>query len=244
MCFMNLERGVREPEALWEYIKYLRKTAGYKMGEFSGLIGCSFVHGSRIEKPFHRTHIAPSIRLLKKVAKVCAKNSKERKILEEKLLFKRARLFFAKDVVEDTLDQLTTSTVSSIYGLQFSSESMPKGFIERLRQDTENISEDSTGAKTSLPREILNAVLQGKLSLSAQKVTDLAKKLKQPEEDYMLLAGYLPDGLRRLTSDKDFMELIRISAKLSPGEFEKLGTTLRNILSLIKQSPPKKKEGK
>lgn len=225
-----------EPEAIWDYIKYLRKQKGHNLTEFAEIIDCTAVHASRIEKPYHTSRCAASPRLLGRIAAACAEDEESREILKKKLMMKRARMLYSKEVVEDAFSD--PASYPQLY-----SDSMPKEFIQRLQKDTEDIAEANVVAKLAMTREALSAVLAGRMLLSKHKVLDLAKKLSQSGEEYLLLAGYNTDGIRRLFLDKHFLELMKRAKKLSPEEIEQLGVALGSILSLIKKPSDKKKGG-
>lgn len=228
--------GGNEPEDVWDYIKYLRKQRGYNLIRFSELIDCTPVHAGRIEKPYSVSHCAASVKLLKRIAAVCADDMEPRDLLEKNLLMRRAKMRYSKEVAEDLY--LNPESYPQLY-----SDGMTKEFIQRLQNDTRGIRKSNALVTLAMTHEELKAVLEGRLLLSRRKVLDLARKLKQPVEEYMLLAGYITDGIRNLFTDSNFLALMKRARKLSPEEIKQLGTAMGSMLSLIKKPSDKKKEG-
>jgi len=226
----------KEPEAIWDYIRYLREKKGYSLATFAALIECSFVHAARIEKPYHVTHNSASPKLLKRIAAVCGADEQSRDILVKKLMMKRARIFYSGDIVDDVFSKPAVNSRS--YG-----EGMPVEFIERLRHDSQATARENIFPKLSITPETLREVLEGRFVLSARSVASVARKLRQPVDEYLLLAGYTNQGIRRLFSNQHFLELMKKAEKFSPEEIDKLGIAVGSMLSLLKKSDDKKKEG-
>jgi transcriptional regulator with XRE-family HTH domain len=226
----------KEPETLWDYIKYLRERENLTLHEFAKKINCHYFHATTIEKDFKVSGRTASAELLKEIAKVCSHNAEERKKIEYNLTLRRARIFFQKEVAGSiTLTDLKAESF-------ISAESMPVPLIERLRTDIANLEDKKIINKLSITKYALDSILAGKYLLSKRKVSEIAKKFKQPEYEYLLLAGYIPDFLYRVINNPDFEHFIHRSKNLSDNDIEKAGTALTNILNLILHSN-KKKEG-
>lgn len=246
-----------EPEYLWDYIKYLRERNNYDYVEFARRIKCSYVHVTQIEREYNVVRRTASPALLKTIADVCSKNPEDRMLLEQKLLRKRARIVLQQDLAEHAFGDLSMDSF-------IVSDSMPKVFIERLKKDISNLEDKNVITKLSITKTALDAVLAGRYFLSHRKVSEIAKRFKQPENEYLILAGYIPESLRKLIDNEHFIELLEKNpvslhkiiynvhfrkllenAKhLTEGDIERLGIALGNMLNLLTISDTKKRRAR
>ncbi len=232
----NMEKTEVEPELLWDYIKYLREKNNYELNEFARRIDCSYFHATMIEREYHLAKRTASPELLKSIARVCSKNTEERKQIEHKLLLRRARIFFQKEVAENTFADLTSESF-------IVSDSMPKPFIERLEKDINTLEDKNAISKLSITKIALDAVLNGRYLLSHRKVSEMARRFKQPEDEYLILAGYIPESLRKIIDNEHFRDLLEKAKHLNENDIERLGIALSNMLILVTTNDNKKKEG-
>jgi len=234
MSDMAIENN--EPDTLWEYIKFLRNKNKWSHEEFADKIGISVYHATSIEKDYKKVRRAASLKLVRTIAKVCAKNEKERKEIEYKLTLRRTNVFFEANAV-----------AASLLGLKAESfivtETMPTPFIERVKRDIDNLEDKSVTNRLSITQYALESMLAGKYYLSKRKVAEIAKRFKQPEHEYMLLAGYMPDSLHRIITKEGFEKFIEQSKNISDSNLEKLGITLSTIADLWITARAEKKEG-
>lgn len=224
----------QEPITLWDYIKYLRENNNLTIAEFAKQIGTGYFHATTIERDFNVVKRTASSELLKQIAKVCSRNEKDRKDVEHKLMMRRARIFFQKEVLDMTL--LGIKAESFIV-----TESMPKAFIDRVRTDIQALPDTGIIDRLSITRFAVDSMLSGKYYLTKKKVIELAKRFGQSEQDYLSLAGYMPDSFQKLLANPYFSAFLSRTDALSESDLNKCGSVLETLLNIFISD--KKKEG-
>jgi hypothetical protein len=112
----------------------------------------------------------------------------------------------------------------------------------RLQFYISEMSKEVIVEKLYITTDTLDRVLSGQLTLSRHRVADLARKLGQPEDEYLILAGYVPQNAKRILLNPGFLNLVRISSRMSNGELWRIGLALNSIYLLY--TLPGGKKGK
>ena len=214
----------REPEVLWDYIRYLRKRNNMKIPDFARAVGCSAYHARAIEMPFDasvRRSAGPQ--LLSSIAEVCSNTPEECVKIEEKLFLLYVKMRFGKNIAVRLNEDC----------LYLPSETMSKHFIERLRHDIEHCNNKNILNDLSIEKPILDAVLAGRTHLSRHRVIQLARELNQNENEYLLLGDFMPDDLRILATNRGFSRLITHISTFNDSQIQKIGTIFGKIIDLM-----------
>ncbi len=110
--------------------------------------------------------------------------------------------------------------------------SMNPEFIERLKKDLAG-KDDSFYKSLPVSKErLFDIIVLGKGKLSRVEVIGLARKLNQPVDEYIDLAGYTPEVFKKLLRHKNARLLFRSMGELSDKEFDQVINSLTNVLKL------------
>lgn len=118
---------------------------------------------------------------------------------------------------------------------------MPPEFIEKLRDDIKN-KDDSFFASLSMSKDKLFDVLIGKTRLSRLEVIELSRKLNQSLDEYVYIAGYLPEEFTRVLKNPRMMESLRTAGKLSDKDINQAITAFQDVLKEFEKRHPSKKK--
>jgi len=92
-----------------------------------------------------------------------------------------------------------------------------------------------------LRRFLINKALQGQCFLSRKCVIELARTLKQPMEEYLLLANHLPEDMKNLIEHKGAAVMFRTLGNLDASEMDEvldvISDVLRDYKSKKRKSP-------
>lgn len=115
---------------------------------------------------------------------------------------------------------------------KFASEGfMSLKFIQRLKKDLENLNNpEEFYSSLKIPKEIIEEVLEGKLTLNRTSVIELAQKLNQPVHEYLALSYYIPDEITKFVKYESIIELFRKLSVLTPNEIEEALQTISVVL--------------
>lgn len=113
------------------------------------------------------------------------------------------------------------------------SKLMPEDFLKRLKQDVEYVGISKVVRALGCPQDFLEKVFEGKIALSRQEVIKLAGILDQPVEEYMVLAGYMPESLAKLLKDKESTKILfRIFKHVPASKLTAFLSKLEELLNL------------
>jgi len=209
-------------------IKKIREKLGLSVKEFSRKIKVTEVYARQIEKIPEKNEqiMIPSIEVIKRIAEIAGKTESEKRQIEKKLLLERTKLLIPDEIREDLLVEKGKLVIGS-------SMSMP--FIARLKEDLRKNKEnlESIYKQTNLTKEDLKSVLESKAILSREKVISLALALGQPVDQYLILADYMPDELKKYLSNQHLLAFRKLS-KLSPEDINQMVDVLENTLRFLK----------
>jgi len=105
-------------------------------------------------------------------------------------------------------------------------------FVERLKKDLAG-KDDSFYKSLPVSKEkLFDIIVLGKGKLSRVEVIGLARKLNQPVDEYIDLAGYTPAVFKKLLEHKNARLLFRSMGELSDKEFDQVINSLTNVLEL------------
>lgn len=215
---------------LWDEIKKLRIKAGLKQKELAAKIGCSPVRISQIEMPPEQGGHLPSVDLIKKLVSVLVQEEEERKKLELKLLFEKTKLEAPKKVVEHFFPDEQKETFI------LSESGMPDAFIKRVKDDMDKtMLKESVKEKTGLDDKKLDAFLQGRYTLPRQTVIALAMAMGQPVEEYLLLANYIPENLKKLIKNHALSNVFRSLSEMSAEDISDMINVISTTIEIIKK---------
>ena len=194
-------------------IKYLRKSLNLTQEEFAKSLGVEQGYISQIENNQRK----PSIEVLQKLYEVY--NISADYILQDKL----QNPYPAVSVVAERVAKYEVGIITE--------GNMPIAFIERLKEDIENISsKEAFYASLETPRETIEKALEGKTILSRRSVIELAMALKQPVHEYLALADYIPDEIRKVVKRESVIKMFKKLAKLNPDEIDEVMDAISKLL--------------
>ena len=180
-----------EPVGLSQLVRQVRMAKGWSTTQLGVRMGYAQPHISQIEneRSRHPGGWIPSEAFLRKFSEVCTSSVEEEALLRQRLLVLRAR-----EVVPVEVRGYLSSSVQ---------ESMPAPFLTRVQRDVGR-------ARAATMKRVdrvcglegrLGFVLQGFGHLTPLEVGLVAHALTQPADQYLLLAGYVSDGMRALLED-------------------------------------------
>lgn len=137
-----------------------------------------------------------------------------------------------------TVQELQNETGYTLAANNILRARMPDEFIKRLNADIQKQGEDFWD-KPSIPKELLQSVLQGSGIISRRDVIEIAHILNQPIHEYLMLSEYLPEEFEIIKHSSAF-DMFRTLNKLSPEEIEQVLQALHGVLSLYVQKKPEK----
>lgn len=120
-------------------------------------------------------------------------------------------------------------------------QSMPIAFIERLKKDLSNKNDDFYKS-LSIPKERIDAALNGLVLLARVEVIELARKLNQPIENYVWLAGLEPEMFDVLLEKDSVKALLREASKMSDKDLDNLMDVMDTTLKVFLDKKLKEKE--
>ncbi len=216
--------------ALWDEIRDLRIKAGLKQKDVAAKIGCSAMRISQIEKPQEHSGNLPSPNLIRKIAAFFADSEDDRKKLELKLLYERAKLESPAEVVEHFFPNKT----KEIFIL--ANTGMPVVFISRVQDDMDKtMLKESVKEKTGLDDKAMNAFLNGRHVLPRETVIAVAIAMNQPIEEYLLLADYIPENLKDLVKNQAMSNIFRNLTDMSPDDMSDMINVINATIDIIKK---------
>ncbi len=118
---------------------------------------------------------------------------------------------------------------------------MPPEFIEKLRDDIKN-KDDSFFASLSMSKDKLFDVLIGKQKLTRIEVIELARKLNKSLDEYVYLAGYMPEEFTRVLENPRMMESLRAAGNLSDKDINQAIDAFQDVLKEFEKRHPSKKK--
>lgn len=177
---------------LWEMLRILRQQTGMSQAKLAHVVGASPMHIGVIERPHTRERSVPSVELLRKLVDVLVPIPEDRPATLLQVLLARARMTAPPEIASRlTLD----ATAREGPAPPFSAGGFPAPFLARLRHDLHGMAKQDLAhlvAAIDCSEERFQQVLKGHGLLSSQQVLGVANQLRQPEDDYLILAGYLP----------------------------------------------------
>lgn len=173
----------------------------------------------------------PGPESLKSMLRVLIEDEKQRAEVQRYCLFLLAKAKAAPEIRDYLrLDdkQITARPVEAL--------SMPQGFVERLKLDYEAaLNDPKISEDIEFERPVIEGAISGKIYLSRPAVVKLARKLNQPLEEYLSLAGYIPDEVFRLLKNRKFMIILRTIHRLSEDELDMLLDVILKVLKIFKK---------
>ncbi len=219
---------------LADEVKKLRERHRLTKAEFAGSLGLSPMYVTLLERTPSKRKFIPSVKVIRKIAELFTFGEEERIVTERKLLLELAKLK-APDEIASYFEN-TDKEERLYYG-----ESMPLVFIEKLRKDAKCLEDSDKKAinkmlkKSGITQNEFEALKQCKYTVNRQKVIALAIALKQPVEEYLLLADYLPDNIKNLSKNKKWATMLGSFADLSPETIDQMIDIIQNIISMYKK---------
>lgn len=217
---------------LWELISDIRLKHGLTQKEFAQRIKRSAMAVSLMERSPGNGGSIPSERVLREIAAEFSATIDEKREMEQILLLARARAI-APSEIAGLFDNKIKQFLSS-------GERMPEAFITRLSEDINALPDKALFyKKLSFDKALVERALNGEVVLSRSSVIELAQKLNQSVEGYLLLSDYLPAELGLLAQNKQVLTLFRSMGNLEHNELDQLLQVVSGVLSL--HNSPKKK---
>lgn len=216
-------------QRLHEIIKAIRLKHGLDQVEFGRRIGRSPGIISLIEHPPEKTHRIASEKILERIATEFTSSEAEREVLHRKLLLARHKEKTPSKISDVTfVDKSGVAVVSS-------DEGMPLAFIERIRKDLDrNKRKNIVQTLKNISKEELDATLRGMFVLSRRACIELAGVLGQPEDEYLLLADYMPTEIKELALHKGMSKMFRSISTLTPEEKDAVVDVISSVLKMHK----------
>lgn len=217
---------------LWEIIKGLRESHKLTQKAFAKRIGRSPMYVSIIERSPDSGGTLPSEKALREIASAFAQTEDDRRSLEKKLLLARAQAKAPSEIA---------GAFKRDHEVSPSGEKMPVAFISRLGKDVASMQEESREKfykSLTIDRAIVEEAVKGVFVLSRASVVELAQKLNQSVEEYLLLSGYMPEELKLIAEKKEVMTLFRSLGDLTPAELDQLLQVITGVLNLHSKTHP------
>jgi transcriptional regulator with XRE-family HTH domain len=118
---------------------------------------------------------------------------------------------------------------------------MDPAFIERLKKDLAG-KDDSFYKSLSISKEkLFDIIMLGKGKLSRVEVIELARKLKQPVDKYLLLSGYMPKEFGEAFEDEGIVDMFR-SMKMGEVKDKEVDQFISALSKFLKGYIAEKKE--
>ncbi len=102
-------------------------------------------------------------------------------------------------------------------------------FIEKLREDLKD-KDDSFYASLSMNKEKILDVILKKAKLSRIEVIELSRKLNRSLDEYIYLAGYVPEEFTKVLKNPRMLESLRTAGKLTDEDIDQAITAFANVL--------------
>ncbi len=102
-------------------------------------------------------------------------------------------------------------------------------FIKQLAEDLQD-KDDSFYASLSISKEKMLDVMFGRKKLTRIEVIELAQKLNKPLNEYMALAGYMPEGFKKIVGNKKAWDLFRSMSQLTDAEISQVIDSLSDTI--------------
>lgn len=200
---------------------------GYKQWELADKTGCSPSYISMIEKPPSRRGAIPSEDILKAIAAALSDTDEERLDIERKLLVARAKEKVVPESVRLAGDLRKRGAIG---------EAMPPDFVAKLLSDFSGVRSKAMFYKTlTIERDLFEKTLKGEAGLSRQQVIEIASTLGQDIGEYLLLANYLPDEVKKLASKHGAARLFRTLGDISPEDIDNVIDILDSVVRYRKK---------
>jgi transcriptional regulator with XRE-family HTH domain len=218
---------------LWNLIKKIRTDAQLSQARFAEELGVNSSYISQIEQTDSKKAVSEEV--CRKIAQTFGQTAEEKTSIEEKLLEARGQMLIGK-----TVQKVQGSTghapvmVDTASCVSFSGGTSHV-FIKRLKEDIK----DKIHLFKESEKEILNCVIDKKQTtlISRLFVVDLARKLGQPIEEYLLLANQLPENLSHIMQNERMVALFRDLGKLDSSDLTDVIDILDRVVApYIKKS--------
>lgn len=200
-------------------IRTLREEAGVSVEIFAKKLKISLGYAYRLERQDPGAFQVPGPKLINRIASVLSKSKSEQENLAKRLLAERLRQTVGHGTLGYLVDSPGPSQERSGSGL------LPGSFRQRLEKDLQRRprKEQIRIAKSIgiIDKRGLDPVVHGELSLPRHQVLALAHILKEPVDEYLMLAGLLPRALSRLIEHEGSSYLFGLLDKMEPDDVEK-----------------------
>lgn len=200
-------------------IRGLREEAGLSIEVFAKRLKISLGYAYRLERQDPGKFQVPGQRLIARISQVLGKSKTEQEKLEKRLAAARLR----QTIGQGTLGYLVEGPGPVSEGQ--AAESLPVSFRQRFSKDLQRHSRKEqqrfAHAVGILDKRGFEPVVQGALSLARHQVLALAHMLKEPVDEYLMLAGLLPRALSRLIEHEGSSYLFGLLDQMEPDEVEK-----------------------
>ncbi len=221
---------------LFDIIRDLVKENNLTLLEFGKKLDISYAYAAQLVKgKTGEKDIIPSEEILIKIAKTFSKSEEERVRLQKALLLERMKLVASPEVKGFFEDK---GRVSSF----LSGEGMPEAFINRLKKDLEKQSQKKSVTMESLLKKIydatgitqeeMNAIFEKGYIISRTQVILLARALGQPAEDYLILAEYMPEHIKKIVQSNKQNVLFRSFEQLTPKEIDQFLDAMQKMIDI------------
>lgn len=206
-----------------QLLKHLRISKGLSVRQLAARTRLSVIYLYTIESPDKPA--VPSIEAIRRISEALGSTDEEKAEIFKKLVTARTRAKIPEEAGElrDVLDEEKLEEFVS-------ADSMPLSFIERLRADMAGRGIEELSDRAGINPALLEAVLQYRGILSRRDVIALAGALGQPVQEYLLLANYIPDDVKRLLEKNRVTALLRSLEDLSD---EDMADLLDGIIQVI-----------
>lgn len=212
-------------EEFKKLVRDLRVKKGITQKELARKAGISEMYMHVIESPDKKQ--LPSEEITRKIAHALADNLEEEVQILKQLLSARA----ISKIPEEARDIIEKEKIEEY----ISTDSMPVDFIERLKNDLQGHDIQKISEKTKIGVEQLKAVLQYRGTLSRREVICLADALNQPVYDYLVLANFIPDNIKKLLEHNKIGALFRSLQELEGSDIDMLIDGIINIIEAYKK---------
>lgn len=175
-------------ENIARMLRYLRERDGLQQKDVAAKVDRTMNHISMIETAKRK----PSPELLYSLVDALSKSKEENAAL---------RNYLFNQLAKEKVPSGVRIMESPLPGL--SSEAMPKKLIDRVKEDIGKGSQGVTRAARAagVSKEDIESFLAGRLTLTRAQIASLASEYKQPGDEYLVLAGYIPLPMYKLMTN-------------------------------------------
>lgn len=230
----NLNMKKKETPPPWEIIRRIREEHGLTLEEFGHKIGVSFSYVHHLEKPLQRGGKLPSDKVIYKIAHAFGKTPEQVEHIRKTLIASKVAYAIDPEVIR-MIKEIEVDTVDSGIGMRTE-------FLERLKKDIAGYDIEYISTRVKMSPQVLKNIINGYGVLPYPAVEQLARILAQDPDEYLMLAGYMPQRMIKLIESGGYniIDIFKRMGKLPPDAVNKIVRIINDVLSIWGKEDVKK----